>query len=145
MDVQWVGVGTFTAVTPIRSLAWELRSLKLCNMAKKRNNDENVVIYCDKNKSVFSSEKKGYQIICIIRFPFHICINTCTCLRTWSLGTDLGLNSDCVTYHYVTLDKSLTSLKFVFLIAKMESWYFYLIMLNSICKALSTYVVFNKW
>ena len=90
-------------------------------MTKKRNDDENVVIYCDKNKSIFSSEKKGYQIICIIRFPFHTCINICTSLGTWSLGTDLGLNPGCVTYHYVTLDKSLTSLKFVFLIAKMES------------------------
>ena len=57
LDVQGIGVGTYTAMTPIRSLAWELRSLKLCNMTKKRNDDENV-IYCDKNKSVLSSEKK---------------------------------------------------------------------------------------
>ena len=68
MDVQWIGVGIFTAMTPIRSLAWELRFLKLCNMTKKRNNDENVVIYCDKNESVFSSEKKMYNVRVVLSF-----------------------------------------------------------------------------
>ena len=35
--VQWLRLGTFTAVARVQSLVGELRSYKLCGVGKKRN------------------------------------------------------------------------------------------------------------
>ena len=38
--VQWLGLGTFTAVARAQSLVGELRSHKPCDMAKKKKKED---------------------------------------------------------------------------------------------------------